>query len=92
MNDETRDPELQSLRGHWVTPAALDSLDDRVLAAYRRELRLRQLVRRVWIPVLAAAMLLVALRIANVRPVPARPAFVPVHQPQLIVLSRGERP
>ena len=92
MNDEMHDRELQGLRSHWAPPAAPEALDGRVLAAYRREVRARHLVRRIWIPVLAAALLLAAIRIAEVRPENREPRYVPVRQPQLIIVSQGERP
>jgi hypothetical protein len=92
MTDEMRDPELQGLRAHWAPPSAPGALDERVLAGYRREFRSRSLARRVWLPVLAAVLLFAAIRIAAVRPEHREPGFVPVRQPQLIIVSQGERP
>jgi hypothetical protein len=92
MNDEMRDPELQAFRSHWEPPAAPESLDERVLGAYRREFRVRSRTRRVGIPLLAAVLLLIAIRIAVVRPEQRQLRYVPVRQPQLVIVSQGERP
>jgi hypothetical protein len=37
--DDLRDPELQRLLARWSAPAVPEGLDERVLAAYRREVR-----------------------------------------------------
>jgi hypothetical protein len=92
MNDDSRDPELQTLREHWVPPGPSDSLDGRVLSAFRHDVRSRRRVRRFWIPVLATVLVIAAGRIATVRTTPPAPVFVPVRQPQLIIVSRGEHP
>jgi hypothetical protein len=91
MNDDTRDPELQTFREHWAPPGPSESLDGRVLSAFRRDVRSRRRVRRFW-PVLAAVLVIAAGRIATVRTTPPGPVFVPVRQPQLIIVSQGEHP
>jgi hypothetical protein len=99
MHDETRDPEIQALRPHWKPPTPSDSLDGRVLRSYHRGIRSRKRIRRFWVPVLAAvALAAVSGWIAGVRmkgnlaPANSGSAFVPVRQPQIIVVSQGERP
>jgi hypothetical protein len=92
MNDDTRDPELRAFREHWAPPGPSRSLDARVLSAFRRDVRSRSRVRGFWIPVLVAVLVIAAGRIANLRTNPPGPVFVPVRQPQLIIVSQGEHP
>ena len=99
MHDETHDPELQALRAHWKPPAPSVSLDGHVLHSYRRSIRSRKRIRRFWIPVLATVGLSavsvwvsgVHLRV-DLTVAQSGTAFVPVRQPQIIVISQGERP
>jgi hypothetical protein len=91
MNEPRRDPELDWIRSEWQSAHLPPSADAAVLAAYRRRFPAARQVRRLWLPLAAAAFVtLVAVALVRVRP--AEPEYRPVAQPRIVVLSQGERP
>ncbi|MGA7236548.1 MAG: hypothetical protein WBY44_12760 [Bryobacteraceae bacterium] len=88
---------MTGLRQFWEPPLHPETLNARVLRAYRRKVARRRRTLRTWIP-LAAALAGAALgTIAGVRiqtrfHPPQRGIYVPVRQPKVIVIGEGERP
>ena len=100
--DPEPDPELQRLLARWSAPVVPANMDDRVLAAFRRQTggaagfwsRLFSTSIRVPIPVALGVMLLLLVTAAlAMRPAPAPPtAGAPDAAPTVQTARRAEPP
>ena len=93
-----RDEELQRLLARWSAPALPDGIDDRVLAAYRRETgsgqpwwrRLVEARVRVPLPVAVGILLLLIVTAALARrPVPPAPTAGTAPSPEPVQAVRN---
>jgi hypothetical protein len=90
MIEETRDPEVQSIRGDWNAPPPSPEFRGRLLHAFDREFARTRWLRR-W-PLAAAAVGAAGLLIAVLVSHSGAAGFQPVSQPHFIVVSEGEHP
>jgi len=107
MSDFERDPELDQMRALWP-PAAPAGLEEEVLRAFRRSQspaprRRYWMFAAAGVAIAAVGMTGGILIDRAIRPAPKSPPalqmikgngskFVPVKQPRLVVISRGEQP
>jgi hypothetical protein len=108
MNDFDRDPDLIGVRELWRPPNAPESLDQDVLQAFRQsqsppQLRRAWLFALAAIVIASIGVVSGIFLDRAIRPIPKSPGelqmrngdenkLVPVKQPRLVVISRGEQP